>query len=115
MKLSGHESRRLQELEQRLAVEDPDLASLLSTGLDEPRQPEPFSPRHTPHGPPSRGAQTAAAMLTALLFLGLLVIGAHALSSNKAAETSELKGPNCHAASQRGLDCNDLRHYTPGG
>ncbi|MFD0850758.1 DUF3040 domain-containing protein, partial [Actinomadura adrarensis] len=86
MKLSGHESRRLQELEQRLAVEDPDLASFLSTGMDEPEQPGYFSARRAPHGPPPEHSGTAMAMAIALIFLVLLVVGAHALSASAAGD-----------------------------
>jgi hypothetical protein len=130
MKLSAHESRRLQDLEQRLAVEDPDLASLLSTGMDDDRPPPRHvsvrrpprhvsvrrPPRHVsarpPLGPRGEGAETAKAMLIALLFLVLLVVGAHALSQNAA---SGEQGQRCHSAQVRDGGCDDLRHYTPGG
>jgi hypothetical protein len=112
MKLSGHESRRLQELEQRLAVEDPDLASFLSTGMDEPEPRGHFSARRAPHGPPQELAGTAKAMAIALLFLVLLVVGAHVLSASGAGDE---RSPQCHASGVRDADCQDLRRYVPGG
>jgi hypothetical protein len=112
MKLTGHESRRLQELEQRLAVEDPDRASFLSTEMDEPEPPAYFSPRRPPHGPPQDYAGTAKVMAIALLFLVLLVVGAHALSGNAAGDE---RSPQCHAAGFRDTGCQDLRRYAPGG
>jgi hypothetical protein len=102
-------------MEQRLAVDDPDLASLLSTGMDEPDPPAPFSARRAPHGPPARTGGTATAMVIALVFLALLVLGAHALSPNASGHENEVQGPQCHAASLRDLDCQDLRQYAPGG
>ncbi|GLZ07652.1 hypothetical protein Acsp03_51180 [Actinomadura sp. NBRC 104412] len=106
MKLSQDEARRLQQLEQRLAVDDPDLASLLSTGLEEPDPPARVSPRLAPHGLPARGGGTATAMVLALVFLALLVLGAHALTANPPADEG---GSQCPTAG-----CEDFRRYVPG-
>ncbi|WP_395107214.1 DUF3040 domain-containing protein [Actinomadura sp. SCN-SB] len=106
MKLSQYEARRLQQLEQRLAVDDPDLASLLSTGFEEPDPPARVSPRPAPHGVPTRGGGTATVMVLALAFLALLVLGAHALTTNPPAVENRTQ---CQAAG-----CEDFRRYVPG-
>jgi len=119
MNLSGHESRRLQEMEQRLAAEDPDLASLLSTGLGEPGPPAPFAARMAPHGPPASTSGTTKTMLIALACLVALIFGAHLLSPDglpaDKREQPSPQSPQCHNVSMRDPDCRELRRYTPTG
>ncbi len=123
MNLSGHESRRLREMEERLVVEDPDLASLLSTGLDRPGAPVPFPAGQSPHDSPTTISGTVKAMVIAMFLLLILVCGANLLSpgsppegekSDRQAQQTERQTPQCHTVSMRDPACTDYRRYAPG-